>query len=403
MNRKLIYSGLAAGVLAVGGLAAGLPGASAMPAHTNVGVHAVHVCAAHPKPGHASCMAMVLTNGAGKVINPMSASGRRAIPTIGINSAKLRKAYHLTGLTSGGRTVAIVDAFGYSGLESDLATFRSHNGLPACTTASGCLTIENQTGGSVLPPNDAGWDVEQALDVDAVSSACPDCKILMVQGNSSSFADLETAENTAAAHAGVVAISNSYGSNGGSIPNQAAYNHPGIAITASTGDSGFSPGNYPASDTHVVAVGGTSLFKDTSSRGYHETAWSGAGSGCGANPKPKWQGAAHTTCTTKASADVSAAADPNNGGLIIYCGTVSGCGGFEQVGGTSESSPIIAAVYALSGNTAGYPAKIPYANTSHLFDVTSGSNGTCGVPLCTARVGWDGPTGLGTPNGVAGF
>ena len=181
MNRKLIFSGLAAGALAIGGIAAAMPGASAMPAGTNVGVHAVHVCAAHPRPGHASCMAMALKSGTGKMVNPLSVSGNGAIPMAGLNATNLQKAYRLTGLSSGGRTVAIVDAFGYSGLQSDLATFRSHDGLPACTTASGCLTIVNQTGGSTLPPNDSGWDVEQALDVDAVSSACPDCKILVVQ------------------------------------------------------------------------------------------------------------------------------------------------------------------------------------------------------------------------------
>ncbi len=101
---------------------------------------------------------------------------------------------------------------------------------------------------------------------------------------------------------------------------------------------------------------------------------------------------------------MSAAADPDFGGLIIYCG--SACGGWAQYGGTSEASPIIGAVYTLSGNTKGYPAKYAYVKKKQkkgLFDVTSGSNGSCGVPICTARAGWDGPTGNGTPNGVKAF
>ena len=147
----------------------------------------------------------------------------------------------------------------------------------------------------------------------------------------------------------------------------------------------------------MVAVGGTSV---TRSSGYPESAWGGAGSGCGTNPQPKWQKKVGTTCHTHAQADVSAAADPNLGGLNVYD---SQQGGFIQVGGTSESSPIIAAVYALSGNTAGYPAKYPYKDKADLNDITSGSNGGCGVPLCQARAGWDGPTGMGTPNGVAAF
>ncbi len=370
-----------------------------MPAHANVGTHAVRVCATHVKPGHASCFAMAVTAANGKLASSAKPMQSAFTPT------DIQSAYGLTGLKSNGRTVAIVDAYGYPGLASDLAKFRSTFGLPACTTSGGssaCLRIVGQAGGTPPAGNDGGngWDVEQALDVDAVSAACPDCRILVVEGNAATFADLEQAENTAAATSGVVAISNSYG--GGNSGNNAAYNHKGIAITASTGDNGFNGGQYPASDTHVVAVGGTSV---TRSAGYPETAWSGAGSGCGTNPQPRWQQSVGTTCHTHAQADVSAAADPNLGGLDIYCASLSfdGCSGFLQVGGTSESSPIIAAVYALSGNTARYPAKYPYKDRADLNDVTSGSNGGCGVPLCQARRGWDGPTGLGTPNGVAAF
>jgi subtilase family serine protease len=390
VKRPLILSGLAAAALAASALAAAVPGASAMPASPGAAPKsAVHACAAHATPGHATCLALVAATSAGTVLRSVQPLATAFTP------ADIQKAYGLGGLHSGGRTVAIVDAYGYPTLESDLAKFRSTYKLPACTTSNGCLTVVNQTGGSTPPPTDSGWDLEQALDVDSVSAACPDCKILVVQGNAPSFADLKQAENTAAAHPGVVAISNSYS---GRARASSAYNHPGIAITASTGDSGYDPGAYPASDTHVVAVGGTSVFRDSSARGYHETVWSGAGSGCGSNPKPKWQGSAKTTCSTKASADVSAAADPGNGGLsIVYRG------GFEQVGGTSESSPIIAAVYALSGKTTGYPAKFAYRNPGALYDITSGNNGSCGVPLCQARTGWDGPTGMGTPHGVGGF
>jgi len=164
-------------------------------------------------------------------------------------------------------------------------------------------------------------------------------------------------------------------------------------------------GSYPAADSNVVGVGGTSVFRDSSSRGYSESVWNGAGSGCGHNAKPAWQVNADTHCSTKAVSDISAAADPSNGGLIMYCGSVAGCGGFIQVGGTSEASPIIGAVFALSGKTTGYPAKFVYKakKRKFRFDVTSGSNGSCGVPVCTARVGWDGPTGNGTPNGVNSF
>ncbi len=389
MRRRMVYAGLAAGALAVSGLATALPGASALPTHPTVGTHAVHVCAAHPQPGHATCLAMAVAGADGQMITSSKPLATAFTP------ADIQAAYKLTGLTSNGRTVAIVDAYGYSSLESDLANFRSTYGLPACTKANGCLTVLDQNGGTNYPGNDSGWDLEQALDVDMVSAACPDCKILIVQGNAATWEDLESAENTAANQPGVVAISNSYV--GGNMSDDPAYDHKGIAITAATGDGSYQGGLFPASDSKVIAVGGTSVFKDANARGFHETVWGGSGSGCGVNPKPKWQQGVGTTCATKANSDVAGAADPSNGGLNIYYG------GFEQVGGTSESSPLIAAVYALSGRTKGYPAHYPYARASRLYDIKTGSNGSCGVPLCQARKGWDGPTGVGTPRGVGGF
>src|SRR5262249_47388821 len=69
------------------------------------------------------------------------------------------------------------------------------------------------------------------------------------------------------------------------------------------------------------------------------------------------------------------------------------------------SAPVIASVYALAGTpgASDFPASYPYAHSSSLFDVTSGSNGSCGAPICTAGTGWAGPTGLGTPTGLAAF
>ncbi len=391
MKRRMLFASLAAGAIAVSGMAAALPGASAMPAHGSAGTHAVHVCASHPRPGYAACTAMVVVNGEGKVVTTAQPGA--------FTPVDVQKAYNLKGLKSHGATVALVDAFAYPNLVSDLTMFRKQFKLPACTQASGCLTILNQRGGTKPPVNqDPNWQLEQALDVDMVSSACPDCKILMVQGDKNSFRDLEAAENIAAMQKGVVAISNSYG--GGQGRNNAAYNHPGIAITASTGDDGYAPVNlYPASDTNVVAVGGTAIVANGSRRGYTESAWSGAGSGCSTkNAQPKWQQSVKTTCKFDATADVSGPASPGAGGLEIVIN-----GHNAIVGGTSEASPMIAAVFALSGNTKGYPAKYVYAHTTNLYDITTGSNGSCGSPLCDAGKGWDGPTGLGTPHGVKGF
>ena len=262
----------------------------------------------------------------------------------------------------------------------------------------------SQTGSTTsLPQTNVGWDQEQALDLDAVSAACPDCKILLVQAKSASFADLGAAVNQAAKTAGVVAISNSYGGGDAADSSYGSYyDHPSIAVTASTGDDGYAGASFPASSHYVTAVGGTSLKSARNSRGWTETVWSGSGSGCTTlNTAPSGQNSSVTHCSGRAMADVAADADPSTG-LAVYAPTSRRKSSWAQYGGTSLSSPIVASVYALSGNTSGYANTLPYAHPSGLFDVTSGSNGSCSY-WCTAASGWDGPTGLGTPNGTSAF
>jgi subtilase family serine protease len=353
---------------------------------------AARVCAV-PVPGTAGCHAMVVLDATGKPQVTGTPSG--------YGPADIQSAYGLAGLTSGGRTVAIVDAYDDPTAESDLGVYRSQFGLPPCTTANGCFRKVNQTGGTKYPRTNAGWATEISLDLDMVSAACPDCKILLVEASSNSFSNLGAAVDYAATQ-GVSAISNSYG--GSDSAPIAAYDHPGIAVTASTGDGGYGV-ESPASFDSVVAVGGTSLKSAAgTSRGWTESAWSGAGSGCSSkNAKPSWQTSA-TQCSGKANADVSAVADPNTGVAVYDSTAYQGRKGWQVYGGTSASSPIIGSVYALSRNTSGYPASYTWGHTSGLNDVTSGSNGSCTPSVwCTAGTGWDGPTGLGTPNGTSSF
>jgi subtilase family serine protease len=399
VSKRTLAAVLGAAALAVSALSGGISGADAASPHlTHIdGLHAQRVCA-RATAGHATCFAKVLVNKKGAV--PMAATPL----STALSPTQLKAAYNLNGTSGAGRTVAIVDAYGYPNLERDLTIYRNNYGMPACTTANGCLRIVNQTGGSSLPRTDLGWSQEQALDVDAVSATCPDCNILVVQAKTSSFANLGTAVNTAAGSAGVVAISNSYG--GGDAPDTTYgtyYNHPGIAVTASTGDNGYQGGSYPASSSYVTAVGGTTLKAASNSRGWTETVWSGAGSGCSTyNTAIAAASTFDTGCAKRAMADVSAAADPNTGGLSVYAPTSTKSSSWSQYGGTSESSPIIASVYALAGG--GYSNATPYGHPGNLNDVASGSNGSCPTSQwCNARAGWDGPTGLGTPNGTGAF
>jgi subtilase family serine protease len=363
------------------------------------------------------CLGEMRAKRASKGLAPLLMAG-----PVGLGAPDIQSAYKVGGLTSGGRTVAIVDAFDDPKAEADLGVYRSQYGLPACTSATGCFRKVNGSGAaSPLPTADAGWAEEESLDLDMVSSTCPDCHILLVEASAASDTALETAEDTAATTPGVAAVSNSWGGaeDGTIAAGDAHFNHPGVAITASSGDSGFGV-IWPASSPLVTAVGGTSLTKAANARGWTETAWSGAGSGCSASEaKPAWQ--ADTGCARRTVADVSAVADPNTGvavydtyntcgsssfcDLLIGLGLVTGADGWVQVGGTSASSPIIASVYALAGNSASVTnGSFPYSHTASLFDVTSGSNGSCGgTYLCTAGTGYDGPTGLGTPNGTGAF
>jgi hypothetical protein len=366
-------------------------------------------CATPKHAGQLYCLGRIRAHRASNGrIAPLIMSG----PT-GLGPSDLQSAYKLAGTHGNGRTVAIVDAQDDPNAASDLAVYRQAYGLAPCTAASGCFKKVNENGqASPLPAGDYGWAEEISLDLDMVSATCPDCHILLVEASSANTPDLATAEDTAAAGSGVVAISNSYGGpeDASTLAADVHYHHPGIAITASSGDSGYGV-IWPASSQYTTAVGGTTLTKATNARGWTETAWSGAGSGCSSNePKPAWQ--TDTGCAQRTVADVSAVADPNTGvgvydtynscgtsslcDILIELGFVQGLDGWAPVGGTSASSPIIASVYALAGNAAA--PSYPYSHTSSLFDITSGSNGSCGgTYLCTAGPGYDGPTGLGTP------
>jgi hypothetical protein len=409
----LLATALVGGFLAAA--TASVASAQARPSgfHTNYGADGetdVNVCSTDQPTGYAHCLAHRRTDrratGARPArLNPASTG------VIGNNGAYdpsyLQSAYNVPATRGTGQTVAVVDAFDDPNAESDLAAYRSFYGLPACTSGTGCFTKVNQAGAaSPLPATNVSWSEEISLDLDMVSAICPNCKILLVEANNSSITNLGTAVNRAVS-LGANAVSNSYGAGEYSTEMTDAnlyYNHPGVAITVSSGDSGYGV-EFPASAPAVTAVGGTTL-KQTGHNGTRnatEKVWSGAGSGCSAFvPKPAWQ---HDTgCIRRTVADVSAVADPNTG-VWVYdtFGT-----GFTQAifGGTSASSPIIASMYALAQNPASTDtlSQYPYGTKSALNDVVRGNNGTCAPAyLCQGKAGYDGPTGLGTPNSTPAF
>jgi subtilase family serine protease len=391
--------GIAATLLTAVATFAATPATPAAAAPVDTRSHTTRACAV-ASPGNAACFATVRTD-----LVTSAAVSPLATPA-GYGPADLQSAYKLPSATAGaGQTIAIVDAFNDPTAEADLATYRAQYGLPPCTTANGCFRKVNQNGGTTFPATDAGWALEISLDLDMASAICPLCRILLVEGTSASFANLGAAENRAAT-LGANVISNSFGgSDASDTLNGSFYNHPGIAITVSSGDSGFGV-SYPASSRFVTAVGGTTLTPGGGgTRGWTETVWNGAGSGCSRfNAALSGASTFGTGCSRRAVADVSAVADPATGVAVFDSTPFQGRSGWWVVGGTSASAPIIGGVFALAANTASITNNFPYTHSTSLFDVTSGSNGTCSPSqLCTARVGWDGPTGLGTPNGTGAF
>lgn len=343
----------------------------------------------------AQCHSHIVTDRTGRPIQ------NARVPVGGFTPADLRDAYKISGSGDRSTIVAIVAANGYDNAETDLATYRSFFGFPPCTKESGCFRKFNQRGEEKdYPAQDLDWAQDSAIDLEMASAMCPNCTLYLVEADLNSFVNLAAAENTAAL-LGAHAIVNSYG---GDEPNTqrfvSAYRHKGVAVVASSGDRGNIV-QFPSSSPYVVAVGGTHLSRATNRRGWTESAWSDGGSGCSTiYAKPKFQHDAG--CSNRTTADVAAVADPFTG-VAIYGPVAGGGSGWLEFGGTSVAAPIVAGIYGVNGGKV-HDNRNPYRHRQALFDVKTGSNGTCDPAyLCTAGKGYDGPTGLGTPSGSAAF
>jgi hypothetical protein len=401
-----------------------LGSAATLPSALLAGRGSAAVCHTH---GHCAARILTVAPGSGK---PLTTT----VPA-GYGPADFAKAYKLPAGAGQKGTIAILDEGAFPTLESTLNAYRKTYGLPACTSASGCFKQVDEYGGAPLKPGktdeektfDEEVGIETTLDVDMASAACPLCKIVEITVNR----DITASNDVAASDFGVALnTAAKLGANAASISYQFApdatldlgpvardFFHPGMAITASSGDGGYegTPDGWPQNLPTVTSVGGTSLYSTPStSRGYTEVAWSGAGSGC-AGDLPAALGQPSSVSAYcgghRTDADVSADADPNTGAAVYddYAPESGQPYGWVVVGGTSESSPFIAGVYARAGHLGEVegPSTL-YADPAKDFnDVQIGANypphAGCDNALCVAGTGWDGPTGLGTPNGLAGF
>jgi hypothetical protein len=392
---------------------------------------------------HLACLSEALTT------SPGSSTLLSTSKPQGYGAGELQAAYHLTGKGTRG-TIAIIDAGADPELESDVATYRKQYDLPPCTTKNGCFQQVSMTGKAPLKPDpkqpaaEESVAVETSLDMDAASAACPHCTLLEVQvpiGDAfldpdhpkahGATDDFGTAVETAV-QMGADAVSISYAfpsdQHNDTVAGKKLF-QPGTAVLASSGDSGFNNPSesgpvpigapWPQNLPWVTSTGGTTLYAPSATKpGYSETAWSGAGSGCdpALDPAEGQPAAVSRQCNGhRAGSDISADADPITG-LAVYDTYAPASGDpydWIVVGGTSASSPLIAGMYARAGHTSGVtgPNRL-YAKPAGAFnDVTLGQNavgGTCqragfAKRVCVAGPKWDGPTGRGSPKGLAPF
>jgi subtilase family serine protease len=371
------------------------------------------VCPEPASPGVMQCSIVVRSQASLQAANKPSPAA--------LSPGQLRSAYGLSKAAQAPNkgTVAVVDAYNDWHAPGDLAKYRSYYGLPACQESTKCLRVVNQKGTTAwYPKGNSGWAEEESLDLDMLSAICSKCKIILVESNSTTPGSLSAAEDTAF-RLGAKFISNSWGGPefSGETSYDSHFEHKGVAITVSSGDDGYGV-QWPASSPDVTAVGGTTLWMKGKTR-TQEKVWNlgagdATGSGCSdAEPQKAWQAADNSSCPdNRIDNDVAADADPRTGPAVYDSYPPSGAGlpkGWQQLGGTSASSPIIAAVYALANpggrpGAGSTPAEFPYQASSGLRDITTGSDGSCGgTYLCTAEAGYDGPTGLGVPSGVNAF
>ena len=359
---------------------------------------------------------------------PTTSANPAAITVNTINPARLHTAYNLPcsigGIVQeicpqptafGPQAIAIVDAYGYPKIESDMQTFTQYYGLPTCSKANGCLQVVNESGQTSNLPTRTDWIDEITLDVQTAHALCQNCKILLVEASSSSISDLAAATRTAAAmHPTVISLSWGGAENSSSENYASSFNYTGIPVIAASGDSGYNVNlvgstgvSFPASLPSVVAAGGTTLTVNSDDTYNSESIWNGTGSGCASislaslnqTSLPTWS---QTGCGTKrAVVDMSADADPSTGVGIYFSNE------WWYYGGTSLATPIIASAFALDGGikSTSQATNVLYANYSpaNFHDITTGTNGSCSSTMCGGFVGYDGPSGLGTPNGLGAF
>jgi subtilase family serine protease len=338
----------------------------------------------------------------------------------GYSPKQIKNAYGFNAVSNkgAGKIIAIVDAYDNPHAAENLQKFSSQfslsqmngtPGMPSCTIAKGPHPCFQKTYANSKPNPNAGWAVESDLDVQWSHAMADRADILLVEAKNSSLQNLLSAIDKCV-NMGATVISMSWG--GPEFSSEMNYQkhflHSNVVFVASSGDSGNGV-SFPAALPNVVAIGGTTLFLDSDGiRTAPEQAWSESGGGVSAFVSaPSYQQLLlHLSPKDKRRVpDASLNSDPATG-YSIYTYTNKKAG-WISVGGTSAAAPQWAALFTLGGLTKPhqavpihawlYNAAVGTQYPHNYLDITSGSNGACGT-VCTAHIGYDTVTGLGTPH-----
>lgn len=315
-----------------------------------------------------------------------------------------------TQVVSGGSgAIAIVDAFDDPNAVSDLAIFSSIFGLPPAN-----LTVVYASGSQ--PPLDpsGGWELEESLDIEYAHAMAPGAKLYLVEAASNKGSDMLNAiilagNLVSSSGGGEVTMSFSFGEFSQETQLDGIFTAPGVVYVASSGDG---PGaEWPAASPNVVAAGGTTISRNSSSgRFIMETSWQDAGGGPSLfEPRPHFQdGIAYIVGGARGTPDISFDANPNTGVWVVDTNLYEGQpGGFFIVGGTSVSSPALAGIINNAGkfqsssvaeNTFIY--RHAFRDDDNFRDIVYGN---CGINTSNfALPGWDFCTGFGGSLGLSG-
>jgi subtilase family serine protease len=321
------------------------------------------------------------------------ATGSRA--PAGLSPAAMKKAYGFpTSSTAGqGKTIAVVAAYNAPHAERDLNVFSKTYGLPPCTRANGCFLKVNQRGRTnSFPPTDPGWALEIAMDIQWVHAIAPGAKILLVEADDAYLHNLAAAVAYAKKRAKYV--TNSWGGDEFSTEKDwdRYWAEPGVSVFFSSGDSGLGA-EYPSSSPNVVSVGGTTI-RGIGTSSFSETGWSGSGGGCSdyeiaSKAQMQFSQYSQVSCRgRRATPDLSLVGDPATGAAVYSSTPYEGSTGWYVLGGTSLSSPMVAARSAISGAVVNHT--YVYGTKPKYRDITSGYNGA------RCLVGYDLVTGRGS-------